>query len=109
MKHIFRLLLACAMLACACAASAEEADASFYGAATASQAEGVVVTISAAGDVIIGADVRKEKNVFEEELARQGGDLTFPWRNVRDLLLADDLTIVNLECALTVNHRKSLV
>lgn len=101
MKHIFRLLLACAMLACACTASAEEADASFYGAATASQAEGVVVTISAAGDVIIGADVRKEKNVFEEELARQGGDLTFPWRNVRDLLLADDLTIVNLECALT--------
>ncbi len=61
----------------------------------------VEITISAVGDITIGGDVRKRNNIFENELRKQGGDLSFVMRNVRDLLSQDDLTIGNFESTLT--------
>ena len=60
------------------------------------------LVITAGGDMTIGGDVRKRgDSLFERELKKQGGDLNFLTRNVRDILLADDLTIVNFEGTLT--------
>lgn len=62
----------------------------------------VLVTITATGDVTIGGDTRKKTtSIFDKELAARGGDLTFPFSNVRDIFEADDLTIVNFEGTLT--------
>ena len=62
----------------------------------------ILVTISATGDVTIGGDVRKSgKSIFDKQLAKQDGDITFPFRNVKDIFNADDLTIVNFEGTLT--------
>lgn len=61
----------------------------------------VEITISAVGDITIGGDVRKRNNIFENELRKQGGDLSFVMRNVRDILSQDDLTIGNFESTLT--------
>ncbi|MBQ8162618.1 MAG: CapA family protein [Clostridia bacterium] len=61
----------------------------------------VLITITATGDFTIGGDSRKKKNIFEDELKRQDGDLNFTMRNMREILMADDLTIVNFEGTLT--------
>ncbi len=61
----------------------------------------VLLTITCTGDFTIGGDSRKRNNIFENELEAQGGDLNFTMRNIRDLLLADDLTLVNFEGTLT--------
>ena len=61
----------------------------------------VLITITATGDFTIGGDSRKSADIFNDELKRQGGDLNFTMRNVRDILMADDLTIVNFEGTLT--------
>lgn len=61
----------------------------------------VIITISATGDVTIGSDKRKKANIFDDELKKQGGDLSFCFRNVYDLLSQDEMTIVNFEGTLT--------
>lgn len=61
----------------------------------------VLITISAGGDLTFGDDVRKGKKIFEEELKRHHGDLSFVAQNVRDILQKDDLSIVNFETNLT--------
>lgn len=61
----------------------------------------VLITISATGDFTIGGDSRKSTDIFADELKKQGGDINFTMRNVRDILMADDLTIVNFEGTLT--------
>ena len=62
----------------------------------------VLVTITATGDVTIGGDTRKSgKSIFDKELDARGGDLSFPFSNVRDIFEADDLTLVNFEGTLT--------
>jgi len=61
----------------------------------------VLITLSATGDFTIGGDSRKSSSIFDKELKKQGGDVNFTMRNVRDILLADDLTIVNFEGTLT--------
>jgi len=67
------------------------------------QADGsVIVTVSALGDLTFGGDVRKGGlSIFDKELKRQGGDLSFVTRNIRSLLDEDDMTIVNFETTLT--------
>jgi len=67
----------------------------------AAEPEELILTISAAGDVTHGGDRRKGTDLFAKELARQDGDYTFPFRNVRHLFEASDLTIVNYEGTLT--------
>ena len=67
------------------------------------QADGsIIVTVSALGDLTFGGDVRKGGlSIFDKELKRQGGDLSFVTRNIRSLLAEDDMTIVNFETTLT--------
>ncbi|MGN1019939.1 MAG: CapA family protein, partial [Aristaeellaceae bacterium] len=61
----------------------------------------VLITITGVGDFTIGGDSRKSTDIFDDELQKQGGDINFTMRNVRDILLEDDLTIVNFEGTLT--------
>ena len=61
----------------------------------------VLITITGTGDFTIGGDSRKSADIFDDELKKQGGDINFTMRNIRDILLADDLTIVNFEGTLT--------
>ena len=62
----------------------------------------IQLIITAGGDMTIGGDIRKRgDSLFERELKRQGGDIHFLTRNVRDILLEDDMTIVNFEGTLT--------
>lgn len=80
----------------------ESDDALMLGEESIYEADGsVLLTISATGDFTIGGDTRKSNNLFENELRRQNGDINFTMRNIRDVLLADDLTIVNFEGTLT--------
>ena len=62
----------------------------------------VLITISAGGDLTFGGDVRERRDsLFDRELDRQGGDLSFVARNVREILEKDDMTLVNFETTLT--------
>lgn len=61
----------------------------------------VLITVTGTGDFTIGGDSRKRTDIFDDELQRQGGDINFTMRNFRDILMADDLTIVNFEGTLT--------
>ncbi len=75
------------------------------------EADGSVqITITAAGDVTIGGDIRnKKKSLFDKELDKQGGDVAFPFRNVLDIFQNDDMTLVNFEGTLTtepINREK---
>lgn len=60
-----------------------------------------LITATFTGDFTIGGDSRKRTDIFNNELKKQGGDINFPLRNVRDILMADDLTLVNFEGTLT--------
>lgn len=51
----------------------------------------VLITISVAGDMLLGGEN------YQAELDKYAGDASFPLRNIRETLLEDDLTIVNLE------------
>jgi len=58
----------------------------------------VVITLSAVGDVTIGKNANHSgSSIFEKELARQDGDINFIFRNVKDILSEDDVTIINFE------------
>lgn len=62
----------------------------------------VILTLSFTGDVTIGGDVRKKsKSIFDQELTKQGEDLSFPFRFVKDIFAQDDMTLVNFESTLT--------
>ena len=64
-----------------------------------------LITVTAVGDVTIGRNVQSNrKSIFEEELKKQKGDINFIFRNVRELFLADDLTIVNFEGVLADSY-----
>lgn len=67
-----------------------------------SQDGSVLLTMSFTGDVTIGGDVRKsDKSIFDKELDKQKGNLSFPFRNVKDIFAQDDMTLVNFEGTLT--------
>ena len=62
----------------------------------------ILITISAAGDLTFGGDAREKKDsLFDRELKRQNGDLSFVARNVSEILQKDDMTLVNFETTLT--------
>ena len=119
MRKLFAVLLVLVMLLPACAFAAaddddddlliEEVIDSFIddsdseGSETLASDGSQVITISATGDFTIGGDSRKKTDIFDEELKRQGGDINFTMRNIRDLFINDDLTIVNFEGTLTDN------
>lgn len=60
-----------------------------------------LITATFAGDFTIGGDSRKRTSIFEDELKKQDGDINFTMRNVRDILMEDDLTLINFEGTLT--------
>lgn len=66
----------------------------------------ILLTMSFTGGVTIGSNVQSSgTSIFEKELKKQNGDITFPFRNVVDILKADDLTMVNFEGTLTTEGR----
>ncbi len=69
------------------------------------QADGsTMITITCVGDVTIGRNVQHNgTSIFEKELKKQGGDINFIFRNVKDIFAQDDLTIANFEGVLGEN------
>lgn len=66
----------------------------------------ILLTMTFAGDFTIGSNVQhKGTSIFDKELKKQDGDINFPLRNVRDIFLADDLTMINFEGTLTTADR----
>ena len=69
--------------------------------ATISPSGSMAIVITATGDLTIGTNYKAYRNldasIFGKELKRQGGDINFYLRNIKDLLSEDDLTIVNFE------------
>ena len=66
----------------------------------------ILLTMSFTGDFTIGDNVQSSgTSMFEKELKKQNGDIHFPFRNIRDVLLADDLTMINFEGTLTTEGR----
>ena len=66
----------------------------------------ILITMSFTGDVTIGGNVQsKSKSIFDKELDKQKGDINYPFRNVKSLFEADDLTVVNFEGTLTTADR----
>ena len=55
----------------------------------------ILITITATGDFTVGGDTRKSSNIWYTELKKHDGDYQFAMKNIREVLLADDLTIVN--------------
>ena len=51
----------------------------------------ILLTMTFAGDMTIGSNVQSSgTSIFEKELEKQKGDINFPFRNVRDILLAEE-------------------
>ena len=66
----------------------------------------ILLTMSFTGDFTLGDNVQSSgTSMFEKELKKQNGDIHFPFRNIRDVLLADDLTMINFEGTLTTEGR----
>ncbi len=66
----------------------------------------IILKLTFTGDFTIGDNLQsKGKSIFEKELEKQKGDLNFPFRNFKDILLADDLTVINFEGTLTTAGR----
>ncbi len=66
----------------------------------------ILLTMSFTGDFTIGDNVQSSsRSIFRRELDKQDGDIHFPFRNVREILLADDLTMINFEGTLTTEGR----
>jgi len=66
----------------------------------------ILLTMSFTGDFTIGENVQHDgKSIFTKELEKQDGNIHFPFRNVRDILRADDLTMINFEGTLTTAGR----
>ena len=60
-----------------------------------------LITVTCTGDFTIGGDNYHHKNIFEKELEAQDGDINFTMRNVRDILMNDDMTLINFEGTFT--------
>jgi len=62
----------------------------------------VTITISAAGDTTLGGcPVSSSYNTFMRVFRENNEDVSYFLHNVRDIFMEDDLTLLNLECALT--------
>ena len=66
----------------------------------------VTITISAAGDTTLGGCVERITYSYFMQLFRENNeDVTYYFRNVRHIFMQDDLTLINLEGALTDETR----
>lgn len=64
------------------------------------QAEETVLTLTVGGDCVLGTreEWQQEAYSFLTVVAERGPD--WPWRGLREIFLADDMTLLNLECVL---------
>ncbi|MBN1776801.1 MAG: CapA family protein [Clostridiales bacterium] len=71
------------------------------------EADGSIeLTMTFGGDFTIGDNVQASgKSWFEQQLDDQDRDVNFIFRNVKDILEADDLTVLNFEGTLTTASR----
>lgn len=78
-------------------------DAASQGAdGNAAASEPVTLTVTFAGDCTLGTDINYEnERSFNSRWQAEEGDATYFLRNVADLFGSDDLTVVNMEGALT--------
>jgi len=60
-----------------------------------------LMTVSFTGDLTIGGDNYHNKTDFYKALKKHDDDINFIMKNVRDIFLDDDLTVVNFEGTLT--------
>ena len=66
----------------------------------------IELTMTFGGDFTIGDNVQASgKSMYEKELDQQDRDINFVFRNVKDILSADDLTVLNFEGTLTTASR----
>ena len=66
----------------------------------------ILITMSFTGDFTIGENVQASGTpIVEKELKKQNGDIHYPFRNIRNELLKDDLTMINFEGTLTTAGR----
>lgn len=66
----------------------------------------IQLTMSFTGDVTIGSNVQASgEGFFEKELKKHGGDIDFPFMNMRETFLYDDVTMINFEGTLTTSAR----
>ena len=66
--------------------------------------EKVTITISAAGDVVLGNYLGQDYAWSFDQTYDQAEDKGFFFENVRDIFIEDDFTVVNLECILTTEE-----
>ena len=66
----------------------------------------IELTMTFGGDFTIGDNVQASgKSMYEKELDKQDRDINFVFRNVKDILETDDLTVINFEGTLTTASR----
>lgn len=83
-------------------AASQQAGADGGAPAEPAAAEPVTLTVTFAGDCTLGTDINYEnERSFNSRWQAEEGDATYFLRNVADLFGADDLTVVNMEGALT--------
>lgn len=68
-------------------------------------AEQVVLTLTVGGDCVLGTreEWQQEEGTFLTMVAERGMD--WPFRNLREIFLEDDMTLLNLECVLQADNR----
>ena len=66
----------------------------------------ILLKLTFTGDFTIGDNLQASgKSIFERELEKQKGDLNFPFRNFKEILASDDLSVMNFEGTLTTAGR----
>lgn len=66
----------------------------------------ILLTMTFSGDFTIGNNVQSSStSIFEKELKKQSKNQSFMFRNIKDVLLEDDLTVINFEGTLTTSGR----
>lgn len=66
----------------------------------------ILLKLTFTGDFTIGDNLQSSgKSIFERELEKQKGDLNFPFRNFKEIMENDDLTVLNFEGTLTTAGR----
>ena len=68
-------------------------------------AEQVVLTLTVGGDCVLGTreEWQQEEGTFLTVVAERGAD--WPFRNLREIFLEDDMTLLNLECVLQADNQ----
>lgn len=83
-------------------AASQGADGNAVASDPATAPESVTLTVTFAGDCTLGTDINYEnERSFNSRWQAEEGDATYFLRNVADLFVSDDLTVVNMEGALT--------